>query len=73
MTLLPLADAAIILPVFGLIGISLSLIGSFTPNLLVNQIIFFLIGMLLISLFAQLDYKILPKLFWFIFIFIGGG
>lgn len=69
MTLLPLADAAIILPVFGLIGISLSLIGSFTPDLLVNQIIFFLIGILLVSLFARLDYKVLPKLFGFIYIF----
>lgn len=57
-------DLLLLLPVFGLVGISLSILASTTPNLLVGQLIFILIGLLLYTVFASMDFRMYPKFMW---------
>lgn len=70
MNLLQVLDSLIIIPVCGLIGISLSLIGSISKDLIINQASSFIFGFILLILLARFDYRLLPKLFWFIYFFI---
>lgn len=63
-----LFDLGIVIPVFGLMGISLSLIASTTSDLLINQLVYFIIGIFLYIFFAGIDYTIwkrFSKIFYF--------
>lgn len=63
-----LFDLGLIIPLLGLLGISLSLIASTTSDLLINQLVYFIIGIFLYIFFAGIDYSIwkkLSKIFYF--------
>lgn len=61
-------DFVLLIPVVGLIGISLSIIFSTTPLLFVQHLIFVIIGFILFLVFASIDFRIWPKFFWFFYI-----
>lgn len=63
-----LFDLGIVIPVVGLLGVSLSLIASTSSDLLVNQLAYFIIGIFLYILFAGIDYSVwkrFSKIFYF--------
>ena len=60
-------DPLISIPITGLMGISLALIASTSPSLLVSQLVFFLIGLILFFIFASLDVRIWIKLIWILY------
>lgn len=66
-------DFLLVLPVLGLVGISLSIVASTTPALFIQQLTFILVGLVLFALFASIDFRIWPKfvlLFYLISIFL---
>lgn len=56
-----------LVPVLGLVGVSLAIIASTTPELFTQQLIFIIIGLFLYFLFASVDYRVWPKFTWFFF------
>lgn len=64
-----LADLGLVIPIIGLAGVSLSIIGSTTPSLLVTQLIFFLSGIILYLFFSSADYRILTRFAWLFYVF----
>ena len=60
-------DPLIILPVVGLTGVSLFILGSTTPALFSLQAGFFLAGIVLCIFFAFVDYRIWTHFVWFIY------
>lgn len=69
MNFLSLLDLGIVIPTFGLMGISLSLIASTTSDLFTQQLIFFLAGFAAYIFFASLDFRIYPKFKWIFYFF----
>jgi rod shape determining protein RodA len=70
MNLLQIFDLGIILPIIGLLGISLSLVSSTATSLFNQQLIFFAIGLFLYFVFASLDFRIYTRFTW-IFYFLS--
>lgn len=68
MRFIPALDAGIIMPLVGLIGISLAIIGSTTPNLFYQQFIFFIVGLVLCYIFASVDHMIWKKFIWIFYL-----
>lgn len=68
MSFLKRIDFILLIPVVGLIGISLSIIFSTTPLLFTQQLIFIIIGLISFLFFASIDFRIWPKFFWFFYI-----
>ncbi|MCL5798281.1 MAG: rod shape-determining protein RodA [Patescibacteria group bacterium] len=64
-----LFDIGLTVPVFGLIGISLSILGSTTPTLFSQQLIFFLVGIFLFLIFSAVDFRIWSRFSWIFYIF----
>lgn len=64
MKILSRIDVGLLIPVFGLIGISLSLIASTTPTLFIQQFIFIVIGFVFYLIFASIDFRIYPRFTW---------
>lgn len=60
-------DPLISIPITGLMGISLALIASTSPSLLVSQLLFFFIGLILFFIFASLDVRVWIKLIWILY------
>lgn len=57
-------DGFLLLPVLGLSGISLSLIASTTPELLLQQLISLSFGFILYIIFSSIDFRFYPKFIW---------
>lgn len=55
-------ELGLTLPILGLIGVSLSILGSTTPILFSQQLTFFIIGIVLYMIFSSLDYRIWRRL-----------
>lgn len=64
MKLLPVLDIGIIVPILGLIGTSLAIIGSTTPTLFYQQLVFFIFGLICCYVFASIDYRIWRNFIW---------
>ncbi|MBI3379999.1 rod shape-determining protein RodA [Candidatus Gottesmanbacteria bacterium] len=62
-------DYLLLIPVFGLVGISLSLIASTTPLLFTQQLIFIILGFVLYIIFASIDFRVYPKFLWIFYTF----
>lgn len=62
-----LLDAGLLIPVIGLIGLSLSIIASTTPGLFVQQLIFFIAGIFLFALVSTIDYRNWNKFLWYLY------
>lgn len=60
-------DPLIIIPVVGLSMISLALIASTAQSLLFSQLLFFILGFILMVIFSAVDYRIWKKLNWYIY------
>lgn len=69
MNIAVLFDPFITIPIVGLTGISLSLIGSTSPALLNHQILFFILGFSLFLLLASIEISIWKEFVW-IFYFL---
>lgn len=67
MNIAPLLDVGIMIPVLGLMGISLSLIASTASSLFVNQLMFFLVGFAFFLVFSSFDIRIWKKLMWYVY------
>lgn len=63
-----LIDMGILIPVLGLIGVSLAIMGSTTFELFPQQLIFFVIGLILCLIFASIDYRIWRNFTWIFYI-----
>lgn len=63
-----LINLGIVIPVLGLVGVSLSLIASTTPTLFFQQLVFFLIGVFLFFIFASIDFRIWLKSIWLLYV-----
>lgn len=61
-------DFVLLIPVVGLIGISLSIIFSTTPSLFTQQLVLIIIGFILYLIVSSIDCRIWPKFFWFFYI-----
>lgn len=61
-------DPAIVFSVFGLTGISLSIIASTTAPLFFQQLIFFAVGGLFYLVFSSIDYRIWTKFKWILYL-----
>lgn len=59
-----LVDFGLIIPILGLSGISASIIGSTTPDLFSQQLLFFFIGFVCFFIFASIDYRIWGRFKW---------
>lgn len=70
MTFSVLFDPLMTIPIVGLAGLSLSLIGSTTPFLLSQQILFFLLGFALFIILSSVELKIWKELAPFIYILV---
>ncbi|MBI4067466.1 rod shape-determining protein RodA [Candidatus Gottesmanbacteria bacterium] len=57
-----LLDPTFLIPIIGLSSLSLSIIGSISPHLFVNQLIFFMLGIVLYIFTSELDYRIYRRL-----------
>lgn len=68
MNLVALVDAGMIVPILGLAGVSLSIIASTSPDLFLQQLTFFIVGLLLYIIFASIDYRVWSKFSWFFYI-----
>ena len=64
MDLSPLLDIGLSVPIFGLAGVSLSILGSTTPALFSQQLVFFLVGLFLFLLFSSIDFRLWPRFSW---------
>lgn len=69
MNLSVFGDLGLTVPILGLIGVSLSVIGSTTPALFSQQLIFFVIGFALYLFFSSLDYRLWKRFNWIFYIF----
>lgn len=54
-------ELGLTVPILGLIGVSLSILGSTTPTLFSQQLMFFIIGIVLYMIFSSLDYRLWKK------------
>lgn len=61
-------NVGLLVPILGLIGISLSLIASTTPTFFVNQLGFFLLGFLLYIVFASIDFRLWVRFRWLFYL-----
>lgn len=61
-------NVGLLVPILGLIGISLSLIASTTPTFFVNQLVFFLLGFLLYIVFASIDFRLWIRFRWLFYL-----
>ncbi|MBI5452140.1 rod shape-determining protein RodA, partial [Candidatus Gottesmanbacteria bacterium] len=62
-------DLGLTVPILGLIGVSLAVIGSTAPALFSQQLIFFVIGFALYLIFSSLDYRLWKRFNWVFYIF----
>lgn len=62
-------DPLIIFPVLGLTGMSFFLLGTSTSYLLQQQVMFFLLGMVVYVFFASIEIRIWSKFIWIIYLF----
>lgn len=69
MNLSVFGDLGLTVPILGLIGVSLSVIGSTAPALFSQQLIFFVIGFALYLIFSSLDYRLWKRFNWIFYIF----
>ncbi len=60
-------DPLISIPITGLMGVSLALIASTSPSLLISQLFFFFIGTILFFIFASIDVRVWIKLIWVLY------
>lgn len=64
-----LGNIGLIIPIIGLSAISLALIGSTTPHLFINQLIYFVIGFISFVVISTVDYKIWKNFSWIFYVF----
>ncbi len=69
MKLLSRLDWVIILCVLLLGGFGLAVIGSVMGNLLVPQLVFLLLGLVILVIFANIDYRLFTNFWWPVYIF----
>ncbi len=60
-------DFQILLAIFIVAILGLSMIWSLVPNLFVNQLAFFLIGLFFFFLFSRLDFRVFEHLSWIVY------
>ncbi|MBM3283638.1 rod shape-determining protein RodA [Candidatus Gottesmanbacteria bacterium] len=68
MKLAAVLNARVLFSIFGLIGISLSLIASTTPGFFITQLSFFLLGLIVYIVFASIDFRVWTRFTWLFYI-----